>query len=284
MHLRPYQLDDGPTLTSMNPDLTFFQLDDLYFHQGYAWVIEVGGDTVGYAAAIPTAGLPGLVALDGLFVTPTKRGQGLGGQALHQMCQELGALGLTSLSYPVNSLDSPAGRLLLRNGFTIEHEEIRMVLDNLHQLPPVQLPAGAAIVTFSFPLVSQHFRQLYEESFGGTPSYQPYNEVELIFGLPNPADMLFLQVHGQLVGFVWTQLEGEVGVIEPLGVVAGQQGRGYGRLLLLAGLHSLAQQGAQRGRLGVFASNRPAVHLYESVGFRPVSTLTYLHRQLSPAP
>lgn len=283
MRLRPYRPDDGPTLAILNPAILPFQLDGLYHNGGYAWVIEVGGDPAGYATATPTPGLPGLMDL-GLFVSPPKRGQGLGSQALQAICQELGELGMTALTYPVNSLDAPAGQFLLHNGFTIEHEEINMVLDSFRQLPPVPCPAGATIITFPFPLVSQHFRQLYEESFGGTPSYQPYSDIELLFELPNPADILFLQVHEQLVGFVWARLEGKVGAIEPLGVAAGHQGRGYGRLLLLAGLHSLAQRGAERGRLGVWASNRPAVQLYESVGFRPVSILTYLHRQLSPAP
>ena len=283
MNLRPYRPDDDLTLVTLNPDLLPFQMDGIYHNQGYVWVIEDEGDPAGYATAIPVPGLPSLMDL-ALFVTPHKRGKGLGSRALQAMCQELGPLGVTALTYPVPSLAVPAGQFLLRNGFTIEHEEINMVLDNLQQLPPVHFPAGATLLTFSFPLVSQHFRQLYEESFGGTPSYQPYSDIELMFELPNPADILFLQVNGQLVGFVWARLEGDkVGGIEPLGVVAGQQGRGYGRLLLLAGLHDLARRGARRGRLGVWSSNRPAVQLYESVGFRPVSTRIYLHRQLSPS-
>lgn len=282
MKLRPYRPDDGPTLVTLNPALLPFQMDGIYHNQGYVWVIEDGGDPAGYATATPTPGLPGLMEL-ALFVTPHKRGNGFGSQALQAICQELGPLGVTALTYPVPNLATPAGQFLLRNGFTIEHEEISLILDDLQNLPPVRFPAGATIITFPFPLVSQHFRQLYEESFGGTPAYQPYSDIELMFELPNPADILFLQVSKQLVGFVWARLEGQgIGAIEPLGVIARQQGRGYGRLLLLAGLHNLAQRGARRGRLGVWSSNRPAIQLYESVGFRPVSTLTYLHRPLSP--
>ncbi|MEW5988354.1 MAG: N-acetyltransferase, partial [Chloroflexota bacterium] len=82
---------------------------------------------------------------------------------------------------------------------------------------------------------------------------------------------------GVRVGFVWTrQLDAHAGEIEPLGVRPAYQRQGYGRALLLAGLRQLAKRGAERAQLGVWVENTAAIHLYQSVGFQRLQTITYL--------
>jgi len=50
-------------------------------------------------------------------------------------------------------------------------------------------------------------------------------------------------------------------------VAAEHQGRGIARRLLAAALDAAAAAGAQRVRLRVLATNRPAIRLYEAAGF-----------------
>ncbi|MCA9558025.1 MAG: GNAT family N-acetyltransferase, partial [Myxococcales bacterium] len=58
-----------------------------------------------------------------------------------------------------------------------------------------------------------------------------------------------------------------VGVLHAVQVRPDAQGRGLGRLLTVAALHALAQQGFHTVELAVDAANAPAVHLYATLGF-----------------
>jgi len=52
-----------------------------------------------------------------------------------------------------------------------------------------------------------------------------------------------------------------------MGVRADWRGRGIGRRLIMATLQGAREKGLERVELEVFASNRPAIRLYESLGF-----------------
>jgi ribosomal protein S18 acetylase RimI-like enzyme len=71
-----------------------------------------------------------------------------------------------------------------------------------------------------------------------------------------------------------------MGEIEPIGIVPLHQGQGFGRLLLLLAIHRLAEGGHNAVKIGLWASNYVALHLYHSVGFRPVGRRYYLARDL----
>ncbi|WP_298814551.1 GNAT family N-acetyltransferase [Chloroflexus sp.] len=58
-------------------------------------------------------------------------------------------------------------------------------------------------------------------------------------------------------------------MITTFGVRRDQQGRGYGRLLLLTAVHRLLDAGYERIHIEVEESNRPACRLYRSCGFMP---------------
>ncbi|MCP4425482.1 MAG: GNAT family N-acetyltransferase, partial [Chloroflexi bacterium] len=118
----------------------------------------------------------------------------------------------------------------------------------------------------------RHFRALYDQSFGPAPWYQPYSADEVDATLENPADILFLFKDDASIGFAWLQKE----AIEPIGIVPGERGRGYGRFLLLAALHKLKQRGAAQAQIGVWRENETAVSLYQSFGFQHQKTLAYL--------
>lgn len=77
----------------------------------------------------------------------------------------------------------------------------------------------------------------------------------------------------RLAGFCWTkQHDRGVGEIYVIGVDPDHRGTGLGRVLVEAGLASLAERGSSTGMLYVDASNMAAVGLYRSLGFEVVST------------
>lgn len=72
---------------------------------------------------------------------------------------------------------------------------------------------------------------------------------------------------GGLAGFHWTKLVGAVGEVYVLGVAPRAQGRGYGTVLLQAGLFHLREAGADHVVLYVDMAEPVAVRMYESAGF-----------------
>lgn len=243
---------------------------------GNAWVVEENGEVAGYAAVAPLPGLEGIVDLEG-FVGPAWQRRGLGSRLLTYLLRELEHTGVRQLSYCVTAPDAPAAHFLRRHGFAVEHEEWDMVLPDLAQLPPLSLPAGCRLETFSRTKAIRYFCTLYDESFSIYRWYQPYSHAEVAAALSDAANILFLTYDGRPVGFVWLHLtEADAGEIEPIGVIRSYQGRGYGRLLLVAGLHHLARRGAKQVAIGLWAENQVALHLYQSLGFQHRYTRTYL--------
>lgn len=57
------------------------------------------------------------------------------------------------------------------------------------------------------------------------------------------------------------------GLVSNLGVAPQQRGKGYGRQIMVFGLHQLKRKGCEQAYLRVHVKNKPAVHLYETLGF-----------------
>lgn len=87
----------------------------------------------------------------------------------------------------------------------------------------------------------------------------------------DPEGFLLHERDGRLAGSCWTKVhddhEPRLGEIYVIAVDPDFQGLGLGRALVLAGLESLASRGIRVGMLYVDAANRPAVSLYEALGF-----------------
>lgn len=286
MKVRRYDYHDARTLVAIRnaiqPDeprtAASFQQHMAALEQagGRAWIIEVEGEIAGYAVVVPLPGLPRIAQLAG-GIAPARQRQGLGSHLLAHVIQALKHTGIRQLSHRVTTLEAPAARFLSRHGFTVEHEEWAMALSDLCKIPPLSMPADCRLETFGRARAIQQFCSLYDQSFGPYRWYQPYSEAEVAAALDDAANILFLTCTGRPVGFVWLHLtEEDGGEIEPIGVIPGHQGQGYGRLLLLAGLHELARRGARRVALGLWRENQAALHLYQSLGFRHQYTWTYL--------
>ncbi|MCW4458538.1 mycothiol synthase [Microbacterium sp. MPKO10] len=72
---------------------------------------------------------------------------------------------------------------------------------------------------------------------------------------------------GELIGYNWLKVTGDIGEIYVLGVDGSAAGRGLGRALTEAGLAHLAERGCRQAALYVDDDNPRAVHLYRSLGF-----------------
>ncbi len=238
----------------------------------HAWVIEEEGKVVGYTAVSPVPGLDGVFSLTGAIASNRQR-QGLGSRLLAHTLREASQLNMRQLSHSVTDLNSSAAHFLRRHGFFIEHEEWLLQLADFTRLPTAVPPPSCRIQTFPARReAAQQFQSLYDQSFGGKPWHQPYSLDEIEETLNKPADILFLVKANQPIGFAWLQNE----AIEPIGVVKGEQGKGYGRFLLHAALHKLKQRGAGQAQIGVWRENETAVRLYQSLGFQHQQTITYL--------
>jgi mycothiol synthase len=83
-----------------------------------------------------------------------------------------------------------------------------------------------------------------------------------------------------LAGFHWTKAEHGVGEVYVVGVHPRAQGRGYGGLLLDAGLSHLAGKGLRTVELYVDAADGIAVRMYEHAGFAEAHRdVLYAHTQ-----
>jgi mycothiol synthase len=84
-----------------------------------------------------------------------------------------------------------------------------------------------------------------------------------------PDDLRLGFREGVLVGFCWTKRHPDgSGEIYAIAVDPTTKGRGWGRDLLLAGLHHLGEVGCETATLYVDAANEAAVALYSGMGFR----------------
>ena len=87
---------------------------------------------------------------------------------------------------------------------------------------------------------------------------------------------LLLEVKNRLAGFCWTKVHHQgdltVGEIFAIAVDPDFHGRGFGKPLTISGLNYLANVGADLGMLYVEADNKPAIRIYEDIGFTHFST------------
>ena len=91
----------------------------------------------------------------------------------------------------------------------------------------------------------------------------------------NPAASFFVtqKTGGATVGMVLTSVSQTVGHVAQLCVDPEARGLGLGKLMLWAALAKFTELGCEYSTLTVTAANRPALHLYESLGYLERSRL-----------
>lgn len=260
------------------------RLESVTASGGFTFLMRDQREVAGYAVVTPVPGLAGIVELEG-FVTPERRRQGLGSLLLEHLLHKLRGKRVTQISCGFSSLDSPAAYFLRRHHFFIEHEEIVLRHPDLGHLPAIPISdPQVTLKRFKRSKAITHFLELYEQSFGEQPWYQPYDYEEVDNTLAEAGDLVFLRNGEMLVGFVWMRRgDGDMGEIEPIGVIQSCHGKGYGRLLMLTALHKLSSRGCSQAKIGLWRRNTVALRLYRSVGFQPSGSMTYLAYNLQDA-
>ncbi|WP_327357426.1 GNAT family N-acetyltransferase [Streptomyces sp. NBC_01304] len=95
-------------------------------------------------------------------------------------------------------------------------------------------------------------------------------------GLRTPGVVFRVLEHaGAAVGTLWVSMRDDGAYVYDVLVGEEHRGRGHGRTLMLLAETEARTGGADRIGLNVFAGNTPALRLYESLGYRPVTYFLY---------
>jgi mycothiol synthase len=131
----------------------------------------------------------------------------------------------------------------------------------LTDLPPVTVPEGMRITTYSGPADDAELLRVNNAAFAWHPEQSGWTEADIAERRGEPwfdPGGLFMAVDeqsGKLLGFHWTKVHsGDLGEVYVVGVDPAAQGRGIGATLTLVGLHHLAER--------LSASSEPTVMLY----------------------
>lgn len=156
--------------------------------------------------------------------------------------------------------------------------------------PPRPEPAGRPLSAAEFPQWQEGVRERFVAAAAAQGLDRGFAEAkcraDLAELLPEgPAtEGMCLQVllhEGLEVGTVWTELPaaaGEGGFVHDVVVEPAHRGHGHGRRLLRLAEQRTLAAGGGRLSLDVFADNRPARGLYDSLGFELV--LSHFHKPL----
>ncbi|MER7200875.1 mycothiol synthase [Streptomyces sp. CB01635] len=208
-----------------------------------------------------------------LVVHPAHRGHGHGralGSAL------LGASG-KRLRVWAHGGHSAARHLSQVLGLTL-FRELRQMRRPLAEGPPLAepvLPEGVAIRTFVPGEDDAAWLAVNAAAFAHHPEQGSLTQRDLDDRKAEPwfdPAGFFLAVRegdGEVIGFHWTKVHAEeqLGEVYVVGVAPGNQGGGLGKALTAVGLRHLAASGMPTAMLYVDADNKPAVTVYERLGF-----------------
>ncbi len=203
-----------------------------------------------------------------LAVAPAARGQGLGRRLAERAAARDGRL--TAWSHG----DHPAAaHLAAAYGFRRARDLWVMRRPATQPLPPAEAPVDVTIRGYAGDADAASLLDVNAAAFADHPEQGALDATGLAERMAEPwfdPDGLLLAVDdtGTLLGFHWTkQHDADHGEVYVVGVSPAAQGRGLGRVLTVAGLRHLAGRGVAEVHLYVEADNRPAVALYEALGF-----------------
>jgi mycothiol synthase len=228
-------------------------------------------DIVGYLNLAPaTAEGP---AMAELVVHPGARRHGIGSTMTRTGLSE-GGDGARIWAH--GNLD-PARATARALGLAVVRELLQMRRP-LTDLPPVSVPPGVRITTYSGPGDDAELLRVNNAAFAWHPEQSGWTEGDIAERRAEPwfdPDGLFMVVDeqtGELLGFHWTKVHnGDLGEVYVIGIDPAAQGRGLGSTLTLVGLHHLAQRlsgsSAPTVMLYTEAENSAAVKTYERLGF-----------------
>ncbi|MFF0187040.1 mycothiol synthase [Streptomyces sp. NPDC005244] len=230
-------------------------------------LLTLGGELVGYGQLEDTDPVEAPAAE--LVVHPAHRGHGHGRALGTAMLNESGK----RLRVWAHGGHSAARHLAQVLGLTLFRElrQMRRPLEGLDLTD--KLPDGVRVRAFVPGQDDTAWLAVNAAAFAHHPEQGSLTQRDLDDRIGetwfDPAGF-FLAFRGDdLVGFHWTKVHAEEGLGEVyvLGVRPGSQGGGLGKALTTIGLRHLAAQGLPTAMLYVDADNKPAVAVYERLGF-----------------
>jgi mycothiol synthase len=221
-----------------------------------------------------------------LVIHPDYRGRGLGLTLARALLAEAAPQPLRVWAHgdlpAADALAGRAGFARIRSLWTMQ----RPLTD---PLPDPVFPAGVALRTFSAGADEAAWLDLNRKAFASHPEQGAWTAEDLSLrereSWFDPAGFFLAERSGKLAGFHWTKIhtpaenenpaglshestgQAGIGEVYVVGVDPAEQGSGLGRALTLAGLHYLRSRGLPSVMLYVDEDNRPAIRLYESLGF-----------------
>jgi mycothiol synthase len=221
-----------------------------------------------------------------LVIHPDYRGRGLGLTLARALLAEAAPQPLRVWAHG----DLPAAEALAdRAGFARIRSLWTMQRPLADPPPDPAFPAGVKLRTFSVGGDEAAWLDLNRKAFASHPEQGAWTAEDLSLrereSWFDPAGFFLAERSGKLAGFHWTKVhtraENEnpagpgpeatdqqaIGEVYVVGVDPAEQGSGLGRALTLAGLHYLRSRGLPAVMLYVDEDNRPAIRLYESLGF-----------------
>lgn len=240
-------------------------------------LLRSGGELAGYAyldRADPAGGPSGE-----LVIHPAHRRRGLGLALTRGALAEVAPRPLRLWAHG----DLPAARALARRaGFARVRALWTMRRPLRTPLAMPRFPDGVTLRTFRPGHDEQAWLEINRKAFASHPEQGAWTVADLALRERepwfDPAGFFLAERAGKLAGFHWTKIHQAragrpadsrepIGEVYVVGVDPGEQGSGLGRGLTLAGLRYLQSRGLPEVMLYVDEANRPAVRLYESLGF-----------------
>ncbi len=208
----------------------------------------------------------GELAAGELVVAPDARRRGLGGHILDTLldagAREFWAHG-----------DTPGAQRLAATRVLTPTRRLLIMFRSAAGLPPQPaLPPGYRIRPYDGNADDAALRTVNTAAFVDLPDQGGWTEADFAarFEAPwfDPDGLLILEHDGHVVGFHWTKRhDATTGEVYVMGIAPEHHGRGLGSPLTLAGLHHLAEAGANTLMLYVDAANGPALSTYQRLGF-----------------
>ncbi len=230
------------------------------------------------------------------YLLPAWRDQGIG-QALlawaQQRIRELAANeqadARATFATNVSSTEVEADALMRHAGYVAVRRLSDMVLEPTLPVSTRPLPVGInlrPVEPDQYPAIYQAWKDAFSANWTSRPAsetdYQDFLADNTTSDNFDPSLWQVAWADDQVVGLVFAQISGEVGVLPEVAVRQAWQRRGIARALMLGALAELQQRGIRHIRLYTDADDgQGARSLYESLGFREVKQHIFYRKLLT---
>lgn len=182
---------------------------------------------------------------------------------------------------------------MTRNGFPYLTDLLFLGRSFVGAEPLPDRPTDLRSVAFDEPVNGERFARLLEATYIGTLDCPELNDGERtganalaghkIAGQFDPQGWRLFQVAGEDVGIsLLTQhFPDPIWEVVYIGIVPSARGRGLGKTILIDSLHYAHGHGAWEMVLGVDIRNKPAIAMYEQLGFAKIEQ-RLVHARLKP--